>query len=136
MPGPVFQDNYGHLTPTTGGTLVAGTAVAGAVGQITPGASLTAATVSTVTAYDTAGTFNFNGTYAGAGPGTWATVTYLNGFPNIPRAVLTNVGGGTSGHAYTFYAGNITANAFSLLCGGSVPADNSTAYTCQYLVIP
>src|ERR1700733_13422722 len=91
------QDGYGHFASSTGPLLTAGAVSTTAVGTIAPttgaGATPTGTFAAGQTAPDEAGTFPLSPVTGGGAQaaGAVAVVTYANGQPCLPKAVLVTI---------------------------------------------
>src|SRR5581483_4494539 len=81
---PQIQDGYGHLPPLAGNTLTAGAVSTTAIGTIAP---------TTNAGATPAGTFTLNPVTGGGAQaaGAVAVVTFNNGLPAVPTAILVTI---------------------------------------------
>jgi hypothetical protein len=133
------QDAYGHFAPSTGAALAAGAVGTTAVGTIAPTTS--AGQNPTVTfgagqvATDNAGTFTLNPVTGGGAQaaGGVAVVTFANGLPALPKAILVTIYDQANAAAIAAAATAITCAGFTVSVG--VALTTAHAYTVTYEVV-
>lgn len=133
------QDAYAHFQPLTGTPLTAGAVSTTAAGTISPttggGASPTVTFGTGQTAVDLAGTFTLNPVTGGGAQaaGTVAVVTFANGLPAVPKAVLVTIYDNVNASAVAAAATSVTAQGFNVAVGVALTTAHN--YTVSYLVV-
>lgn len=137
MPGTVFEDAYGHRTPSTAANLTAGAVSTSAAGTIAPTTSAGAApTVTFATgqvANDNYGSFTLNPVTGGGAQaaGATAVVTFANPYSRPPAAVQVTVTNNAGPAAIAAVATSITSNGFSI---STALLTTANVYTVTYQV--
>lgn len=132
------QDAYGHFPASTGPGMAAGAVSTTAAGTIAPttaaGASPTVTFGAGQTANDNVGTFTLSPVTGGGSQaaGAVAVVTYANGQPCLPKAILVTIYDQANAAAVSALATSITANGFSVSAG--VALTTAHVYTVVYEV--
>ena len=132
------QDGYGHFPPLQGPALAAGgTATTAATATITvnatgagTGGSIAYATGQS--AVDLAGSFQVT-TAGSPAPGTLATVTFANGLPAVPKAIIATLSDTDGDQNDALGVTSITCNAFSLVTDLTLVA--SETFNVSYVVV-
>jgi len=133
------QDAYGHFPPSTGTALTAGAVSTTAVGTIAPttaaGASPTVTFGTGQTATDIAGTFTLNPVTGGGAQaaGAVAVVTFANGLPALPKAILVTIYDQANAAAIAAAATSISCAGFSVSVGVALTTAHN--YTITYEVV-
>jgi hypothetical protein len=132
------QDGYGHFPPISGPLLTAGAVSTTAQGTIAPttaaGASPTVTFGTGQIAKDQAGTFTLSPVTGGGAQaaGAVAVVTFANGLPNVPTAIIVEIYDQANAAAIAAAATSISAAGFSVSVG--VALTTAHVYTVTYYV--
>jgi hypothetical protein len=137
----ITQDAYGHfpVIPWTGTALTVGAVSTTAAGTIAPttgaGASPTVSFGTGQAAIDQFGSFTLSPVTGGGSQaaGGVAAVTFANGLPAVPRAVLVTIYDQANASAIAAAATSITAEGFTVSTGVALTTAHN--YTVAYLVM-
>lgn len=133
------QDSYGHVVPLTGPTLTAGAVSTTAAGTIAPttgaGAAPTVTFAAGQRALDQVGSFTLNPVTGGGAQaaGAVAVVTFFQGLPAAPTAILVTIYDDANAAAIVAKATSITAQGFTVSVG--VALTTAHTYTVVYQVV-
>jgi hypothetical protein len=136
---PAAQDAYGHFLPLTGPLMAAGAVSTTAAGTIAPttgvGATPTVTFATGQTANDLAGSFTLSPVTGGGAQaaGAAVVVTFTNGLPAVPKAILVTIYDAANGAAVAAAATSITANGFDISVG--IALTTAHTYLVSYLVV-